>query len=235
MALATPSTPPPKEEWVSRRLRLPNDTLWQSLVDGLLSKLMDDWYYYQSPTGITPFETARVMGEILLEYASSDVYQLGVIVPYMTAAPPPFTIPCDGSTYNRVDYPNLYSVLDAAFIIDADTFKTPFIPGRTIVGAGVAQSTTEYTVNQEFGEESHSLTEDENANHTHSDIGHAHTVANHTNVLVVSPGEVPVSLILPLIPSSTGIASANIQSSGAGMAHENRQPSVALNFAVYAR
>jgi len=234
MAIWTPPPPPPEQEWVSRRLRLPNDEFWQALVDGVLSKLLDQWYYVQT-TGITPLETIEIMGKIWLEYGETDVYQLGVVIPYMTADPPPFTIPCDGATYNRVDYPNLYAVLDPVFIIDADTFKTPLLPGRTIIGAGEAESGTTYTVGQEVGEEFHALTADENATHSHTDSGHFHTYQPPgITGLAVAPGELPVTLP-NIIPGLTGSASANIQSSGASEPHENRQPSTALKFAVYAR
>lgn len=235
MALATPSTPPPQSEWVSRRLRLPNDTIWQSLVDGLLSKLLDEWYFRQSDGGLSPRETIEIFGEIWLDYGRSDVYQLGVVVPYMTASPPPFTIPCDGSTYDRIDYPNLYAILDPFFIIDADTFKTPYLPGRTIIGAGVAQSSNIYSVGEELGEEFHALSSDENATHSHADIGHSHLYQPPgITGLALAPGELPVALP-NIIPALTGSASANIQNSGSSTPHENRQPSIALNFAVYAR
>lgn len=39
---------------------------------------------------------------------------------------------CDGNSYDRVDYPALYVVLDDSFIDDADTFHTPELGHETL-------------------------------------------------------------------------------------------------------
>lgn len=234
MRFKTPAAPPPTSEWVSRRLRLPNDAYWQALIDGLISKLLDEWYWEQD-AGLTPLETIQIWGEIWLDYGRSDMYQLGVTVPYITANPPPFTIPCDGSVFNRVDYPALYEILDPAFIIDADTFRTPDMRGIAPIGAGLAASGTNYPVNALVGAETHALTGDENGTHTHTDLGHSHTYSPPgVTLLVVAPGEAPVAAV-NIIPGLTGVGNANIQSSGLGEPHNNMQPSRAFNWAVYAK
>lgn len=234
MALPTPEVPPPSQEWVSRRLRLPNDAYWQSLIDGLISKLLDEWYFYQTD-GITPLETVTVWGEIWREYGESDVYQLGTFVPYITENAPPFTIPCDGSTFNRVDYPALYAILDPFFILDADTFFTPNMAGVAPIGAGLALSGTEFDVGVLVGSETHALTADENGTHSHTDAGHNHTYSPPgITTPVVAPGEVPVAAI-NIIPGVTGTGFANIQNSGLGTPHNNMQPSRAFKWGVYAR
>ena len=48
---------------------------------------------------------------------------------------PTNVLPCDGSTYLRADYPDLYSILPAFLIVDADTFKTPALEAAYPIGA----------------------------------------------------------------------------------------------------
>lgn len=60
---------------------------------------------------------------------------IGTIHPYVTATPPPGCLPCDGTIYNRADYPALYDRLPAALVVDSDTFRTPDLRARFIVGA----------------------------------------------------------------------------------------------------
>lgn len=62
--------------------------------------------------------------------------ELGAIIPFATAAVPQNCLLCDGATYNRVDYPLLYDVLDPAFIIDSLSFQVPDLSEREVVGIG---------------------------------------------------------------------------------------------------
>src|ERR1041384_8159270 len=41
--------------------------------------------------------------------------EVGYIRPYITTNPPTNTLPCDGGTYNREDYPLLYEVVERVF------------------------------------------------------------------------------------------------------------------------
>jgi len=152
---------------------------------------------------------------------------------YTTADPPALTLPCDGEEYLREDYPDLYAQLDAAYIVDADHFVTPALQSRSPIGAGQGVGLSAYAVNEIAGEETHALTEDENGTHSHVDSGHSHTYSPPgATGLAVSPGELPV-LLPNLLPGITGSASANIQPSGLGDAHNTIHPVNAVKFAVY--
>jgi len=144
---------------------------------------------------------------------------IGLIVPFVTADPPPNVLPCDGSSYLRVDYPTLYDVLDSFFITDEDNFIVPDLRGRTIIGAGASEVLTERSVGEQGGEENHQLTESELASHIHS----THT---HGASLAVAPGELPVS--------TPSVLSENTGSTGGDEAHNNIQPFYALNYGIIA-
>lgn len=173
---------------------------------------------------------------------------IGHIVAYATTSPPANVLPCDGATYLRVDYPEVYAVLDSFLILDADNFMTPDLRGRTIVGVGTGTGLSVRALGDSFGEELHSLTGAENGNHTHSDAGHGHTDIGHTHVdgnavptaILIGAG-VPAPSAVPAVGvTGTGFANlttgfADIQSSGSGDAHENMQPSFALNYGLVVR
>lgn len=146
--------------------------------------------------------------------------EVGYIRPYITANPPTNTLPCDGGTYNREDYPLLYAVIDSVFIIDADTFSTPDMRGRTMVGVGLGGGGN-YTLGDFGGEKTHQLTESELASH-------AHTIPATIDVPVVAPGEVVTDAPIPFLTSFTG-------STGGDAPHNNMQPYTAVRYCVVAR
>lgn len=158
---------------------------------------------------------------VQIQQITSEVYYqimrplLGIPFPYITADPPPGTLPCDGSSHLRVDYPQLYELLDSAFIVDADTFITPDLRGRTLIG-----SSATYPVGSTGGSSTHTLTVPEMPSHTHS---YAHP---DIPTLVFEPGEVPVATI-DLIPDVTG-------STGGDQPHNNMQPYLALKYCIHA-
>ncbi len=145
---------------------------------------------------------------------------IGYIIPYITASPPDNVLPCDGATYSREDYPELYAVLDSGFIVDADNFVVPDLRGRTIIGTGTGTGLTTRNVGDTPGEEEHQLSESELASHSHSIPATATTLA-------VEPGEVTVLTPIPIITSSTG-------NTGGDTPHNNMQPSYALSYGVIA-
>jgi microcystin-dependent protein len=145
---------------------------------------------------------------------------IGLIVPFVTADPMPNVLPCDGSTYLRVDYPTLYDVLDTFFIVDADHFIVPDLRGRTVIGSGSGSGLTTRNVGDSSGEEDHQLSEGELA-------AHVHTIPATATTLAVEPGEVTVLTPIPFFTQNTG-------STGGDEAHNNMQPFYALNYGIIA-
>src|SRR5262249_38638425 len=115
--------------------------------------------------------------ETLVSNAYRDIMssEIGSVIPYFTTDPPPNTLVCDGASYNRVDFPILYALLDSAFIIDADTFFVPDMRGRAFIGVGTGSGLSTYAMGDTGGEESHTLTTTEMPSHSHTDTGHIHT------------------------------------------------------------
>lgn len=213
--------------FVCRRIRIPNDIKYIAAVNDVLAYLAKEDVWIE--TGDVSEVKARAAMSLMWYEYSESYCMIGSIVPVVLATLPDYMIPCDGSTFNRVDYPDLYDMLDPEFVIDADTFQTPDLRGLTVIGANDT-----YPVNSTGGEIEHTLTEAEMPSHSHTDSGHAHTIQEGIDVLVFAPGEVVVTAF-DFIPGITGTASANIQPTGGGGAHNNMQPYRALNYALIAR
>lgn len=66
---------------------------------------------------------------------------IGTVIPLATTTVPEYALICDGSSHQRVDYPNLYDILAARFIVDSDTFTVPQLTDRFVRGnTGVTAS-----------------------------------------------------------------------------------------------
>lgn len=161
----------------------------------------------------------------IIETLVSNLYEqlmtpeIGAIFAYMTASPPENCLICDGATYARTDYPTLYSLLDVAFVLDADTFFVPDLRSRIPVGAGTGAGLSTYAVNAAGGEENHFLTVAEMPSHQHS--------LPQELPLIVLAGAIPISTPSALPLGGTGF-------SGGNLAHNNIQPFRALNYCVRA-
>lgn len=142
---------------------------------------------------------------------------IGQIIMYTQASAPTTTLPCDGQEYNREDYPLLYEVLDAAYIVDADTFVTPNLQSRSPIGAGQGDGLAPYNANETTGEENHQLTAGEMPSHSHGLF--------EFTALAVEPGDLPV-----LDPNPLALRSSD--SAGGDGSHNTIHPVVGVKFAI---
>lgn len=214
---------------ICRRLRIPDQLQIRAAVDGALLSLAEYWNWEEDGTA-TVDETAAAMWDMVNAfYTESEWCMLGVIVPYASATLPDHMLECDGSTHLRTDFPALYAVLDAAFIVDADHFVTPNMIGNVVLGSdGTGGS---YPVGATGGEIDHVLTVAELAAHSHIDSGHAHTEGSTIpTAITIGPGAPAPSAIGT--PSITGSGSAALSTTGSDSAHNNLQPYLALHWAI---
>lgn len=189
------------------------------------------------------------------------VFVIGMIIPYAGTTTPTFALPCDGSTYDADDYPQLWAVIDPAFKISGTQFVTPDLRGRTVVGTGSSDPLLPSTMGETGGAADHTLITDElpahdhttqphshtNTPHSHTDAGHVHSEISAVATIINGGIEAPAAAATPF-PSSTGIGFANIQAAGVvidattvnvdltggGQPHNNIQPSIALKYVMIA-
>jgi microcystin-dependent protein len=200
---------------ISYRLTFFN-TLWmlEAVMQAISTMVSaDNW---NDVGTLTPDECAE-FGIEMVEDFEPMVSTCGVVMPFAGDALPVNALWADGGSYLRADYPNLFTVIGTVFgSVDDDHFNVPDMSGRVPVSANGPA----YGLGDVVGEETHTLTIAEMPNH-------AHLVGALDPSLATEPGEVPVwspDIITPYIPSGY---------EGGGMAHNNVQPSLALNYIIY--
>jgi microcystin-dependent protein len=179
---------------------------------------------------------------------SPSAIPAGVVVPYGGSSAPSGWLLCDGSAVSRTTYAALFAVVSTTYGVGngTTTFNVPDCTGRTIAGKESSETriTTAVsgfsggTLGAAGGAQSHTLTTDEIAAHSHSvtDPGHTHANPNQSwNVSSFagsgSNGLNPNPIAGSVTSATTGIS---IQNAGGGGAHRNVQPTIILNYIIRA-
>jgi len=218
---------------ICRRCVIPDDLGIKIAVSGALDLLGDANNWEQFGT-VSPDDIASAMRDMLWRFVNEGtVCMIGAVVSFATASVPDGALECDGSSYAKADYPELYSVLDSVYIVDADNFVVPDLRGRVAVGNGQGSGLTDRVVGDEFGEEAHVLTTSELASHNHTQNPHTHTEITATP----SAAEIPVVPVPTAITGIgvTGATTATNNATGSDAAHNNMQPSHILRYCIIAR
>lgn len=143
---------------------------------------------------------------------------VGLILPHVTVGFTGWnTLPCDGSLYDKDDYPLLYDKLDPVYIVSATQFRVPDYRDRVMVGDG-----SNYILDDSGGADTVALSVDELPEHNH-------TYGQYTfGVDIESVG----------VPDPTGVGQPTLQqntgNTGSNQAHENRMPYRAVKFVIVA-
>jgi len=192
----------------SRPLYIPR--AYTPIVTGALFQLLER-YNWEQFGDITIDRAIEDMQTMLDGYLRGNT-MIGAIIPYATADIPANALPCDGSTYARVDYPDLYAALDASFVIDADNFITPNLNNRFPLGAST-------NIGETGGEATHTLTIDEIPSHAH-EIPYESCFPYGTTPEVCVVG---------------GLLKQNTSAVGGGQAHNNMPPYIKLRYGIVYR
>jgi len=231
----TPDTAP--GPIAARCLLIPDSPDWLAIVSGALLPLIYAYNFEQFGTA-TPDETAAVFA-VMFDNFSFNIGVCRVIGEIVciagTANPNPGNwLACDGSSLIRADYPALFTAIGTTYgSVDGTHFTLPDLQGRAIVGTGAGGGLTTRVLGDSFGEETHTLTTGESANHTHTGVGHLHAEGIAAPAVGAAIVGVPVPSAVPAV-GATGSGSASLTTSGGDGAHNNIQPSLALNYCIVA-
>lgn len=168
-------------------------------------------------------DTAHLAGDVAAALAP-----VGVSVPFAGAAAPTGWLLCDGSAVSRSTYSALFAVVGTTYGAGdgSTTFNLPNIQGRTVVGRNSGGGTFG-TLGGTTGAETHTLTQAEMPVHSHNFTGSSGDVSSLPYADAPNTaGGVKFSVSL----NSYGAVS--IANSGSGGAHNNIQPSIALNYII---
>lgn len=221
---------PPANEYVCRCVHIPNEIGLISAVSGALYELTRVHNWEQFGT-LTPEETAQLMVTMLSEYLDSNC-MLGTIQSYITTLPPPNCLICDGTIYDKVDYPTLYDLLDPVYIISGTQFQTPDLRGQFLLGESGS-----HAIATTGGTETVVLTENQLATHTHIADPHKHIYNYPTLNLDFETVGVPDLFASgnPPIPSDTSLETVTLQTAGSDEAHPNMPPFTVVRYCIVAR
>lgn len=187
-----------------------NPELWQYITGALLLLTYPtSWEAYGSAT---PEESAAFFTQALDNHLMSLCAYVGELRAFAVDPLPDGWILLDGSILDADDYPALADVVPSSWL-SGGNINLPDMTGKTLVGSG-----TSYTIGDEGGEETHTLTVQEMPAHDHSyDVG---------VITIDIAGELPNPAVDALAPSITG-------STGGGGAHNNMPPYVVINWGIY--
>jgi microcystin-dependent protein len=167
---------------------------------------------------------------------------LGQIELFASGSVPPGWVPCQGQQMSIPQNQALFSLLGTTYGGDGRMhFALPDLRGRVPVGAGPVNYLGTWS-----GEEHHTLSGGEMPAHSHAlmtdavsttGVGStpsAATVLGRSAGDVV-PGGTPTftANLYDTVNPSAKLAPQTIGSTGGGQPHENRMPSLALNFCIY--
>lgn len=140
---------------------------------------------------------------------------------------------CNGAELQISEYDALFALIGTTYGGDAvSTFALPDFRGRVAVSQGTSASGSNYVIGQVLGSETASLGINTMPSHSHN------ILATSNSANTVSPsGNIVASVAADdsmYVQSSQDIAlhAATISSVGAGLAHENRSPILALSYCI---
>jgi len=157
------------------------------------------------------------------QWKSAPAFPTGLVLPFAPSVTPTGWLLCDGSAVSRTAYTDLFSAIGTTYGTGngTTTFNLPDLRGRAPIGAGTgdAPSATAHPLGQKMGEEAHTLTVAEMPAHTHSISAGKYGAQNN----ISGGGSIAAGL---------GTQDPVASSTGGGGAHNNVQPSLAINFII---
>lgn len=138
---------------------------------------------------------------------------------------------CYGQLMNIVEHQSLYSLLGTTYGGDGRvTFALPDLRGRVATHAGAMPGQTSMAIGQYGGQEGVILQESEIPDHTHRLHGHAGeaNVQSPAGALLANNSNIP----LHSDATNTVEMEDSTTSQGGGVAHNNIQPSLVMNYCI---
>jgi len=219
-----------------RVLFIPDSEEALAIVRGAL-ELLTFPYSWEKFGATSPAQSAYAFMDMFDRFCfdEGNCHMIGEVVTWAgISAPSSKWLECDGASYLRTDWPDLFTIIGTTYgASDGSHFNVPDMRSRTVVGVGTGSGLSTYTLGETLGEETHVLTIGELAAHTHTDSGHTHSEIPAVPSVGAAITGVPVPSAVPGV-GVTGLGSANISTSGSGDAHNNIQPSIALSYWIVA-
>lgn len=213
MPYLTPNTLP--ADTICRVLFIPNDLDWLAQVTGALQELTfsRNWTPYGA---VTVDQAVQAMTDMFDQFCFDQgvCRVVGELILFAgPASPDSRWLLCDGASLLRSTYPTLFAVIGTAYgAVDGTHFSLPDLRDRVPMGVGTN------ALAAQIGSSTHTLTSAEMPAHTHTEITATPFVGDVTT---------PTAPVAQVGAGITG-------SAGGGGAHNNIQPSLAVNYFIVA-
>ena len=196
--------------------------VWLGYVLGALEALASDSAWDGTESEI--FDATQNIESIMRVLAVGggavgDVIPVGTIMQFAGATVPTGWLFCNGASFDPATYADLFAVVGTTYGGTAGAPLLPDFNGRAPIGVGTGASLTARALADKVGTETHVLTTAQLPAHDHTITGRSNSTAG--------------TLALLMRGSNNGVA-ANIATglTGSGSAHNNMQPSLAVNFII---
>ena len=179
-----------------------------------------EWKEVQSGGGGTGAPTYNLI--------QNSMIPVGAVTQWASVDTPDGWLICNGGTFTSDDYPELAALLGSTYgPINGNTYRLPNFKGKVPVGLGTGfdenGNSQTFNIANSGGEYNHTLTVDEIPSHTHPIRDSNFSGTNRNTFLYGDSGGVEEGL--PNLPDETG----------GGLAHNNLQPYLAVNYIIKAR
>lgn len=214
MGYLTPNTIP--TDTICYSVRVPNNRLNIAAFMGAVSELTKS-YNWELFGEQTPQDMADAYAPIYQAMAVNPGRgcMIGSVVALATQALPSGVLLCNGASHLRTDYPDLYAIINSAYITDADNFVVPDLRDTFIYGASAMSE-----IDDSGGSSSVSLSSANMPAHTHT---YSAPVVGVTALGVGVP-----------VPSNAGIIPTITSSAGAGTSFNIINPYIKLAYGIVA-
>jgi len=220
MAYLTPDTTP--DTSTCRALFVPNDEQYLAIVRGALQvlTLAESWTPYGA---LSPQQAADNFVDMFDRFSFNQgvCRVIGEIIAFAGASSPDARwLSCDGASYLRTNYPDLFAIIGTTFgSADGSHFNVPDLRGRSPSGVGTGGGLNPVALGDIYGEQDHTLTIAEMPSHDH---------ATGNSALLGTSVPPPLDALGPNpFPAVTGLT-------GGDGAHNNVGPRLGITFLIVA-
>ena len=160
----------------------------------------------------------------------------GGVMQFAGATAPVGWLVCNGASLLRATYPALFAAIGTTWgAVDGTHFTLPDLRGRTPIGVGTGTGLTARTLGATTGTETHLLTGAESGTsvHNHLQDPHHHSMLyGWTAGAVFRPQLATGVAIYGMVGEDTTATNQPTAAASAASAHNNMQPSAAVNFII---
>ena len=161
----------------------------------------------------------------------------GGVMQFAGATAPIGWLVCNGASLLRATYPALFAAIGTTWgAVDGTHFTLPDLRGRTPIGVGTGTGLTARTLGATTGTETHLLTGAESGTsvHNHLQDPHQHSQVFGNGAGAVSTAQLVANLAIygANVNSNTTATNQPTAAASAASAHNNMQPSAAVNFII---